>query len=402
MRVLHLIPYIIYPPVFGGAIRIYHLLTHLAKYHTVTVVSMGSEQDSIVMKSRFGKLVNGIYTAPYPRKYSRKRLGQFFSLFNSRSYGISRFVSRKMQAVLDHICEHKVFDVVQTEFPMMGRYRLPTEATRILDAHNVEFDLAQRLRSYSTHPIRRVYNYLEYRKLYHEEIQICADQDVIFTTSDRDKDLLATEIPAVPKHVVPNGVDTNYFTPAAGQPDPNTLVFVGSMGYVPNNDGMIYFLDKIFPLIQRRIPDARIVIVGGNPSPALLARASDHIILTGFVEDVREYIGRASVYVVPLRIGGGTRLKILEAMAMKRPVVSTAIGCEGIAVTDEETIRIEDDPEHFAGAVIELLRDARERKRISENAYELVLEEYEWSVVTERMLRYYETLRTAPAWEEVA
>jgi glycosyltransferase involved in cell wall biosynthesis len=225
-----------------------------------------------------------------------------------------------------------------------------------------------------------------------EELEACRRQDAVFVTSLRDKEILDHDVPDIPKYVVPNGVDMSYFTPSQTTPEPYTLVFTGMMAYVPNYDGMLYFLDEILPRIHRRMPGVRLYIVGNRPPPDLLKRASDRVVVTGYVDDVRPFIHKASVYVVPLRMGSGTRLKILEAMAMKTPIVTTSIGCEGIDVQDGVSVRIEDEPEGFADAVVDLLGNAALRETLIRNGYELVSSRYDWPIIHKTADALYQRL----------
>jgi len=168
------------------------------------------------------------------------------------------------------------------------------------------------------------------------------------------------------------------------------------MAYVPNSDGMLYFLDEIFPLIKKKVPGVTITIVGNRPPRELLRRASDDVIVTGYVDDVRPFVERAAVYVAPLRIGSGTRLKILEALSMKKPVVTTSIGCEGLDVVDGESALVADEPEAFACRVIELLHSDRLRRKLMRTGSELVREKYDWRIVHKRLDEAYcEVLRSA-------
>jgi glycosyltransferase involved in cell wall biosynthesis len=279
----------------------------------------------------------------------------------------------------------------------MGCYRLGTGAVRILDAHNVEFDNYRRMSLHASSLFRKKYYGRESRLLRLEEAEACRRHDAIFATSERDRRLLETLVPGVPKFVIPNGVDPSYFTPAAGSPEPASLVFSGMMAYVPNNDGMLYFLDEIFPLIRAKVPGLKVYIVGNRPPKSLLERASESVIVTGYVEDVRPFISKASVYIVPLRMGSGTRLKILEAMSMGKPVVTTSIGCEGLDVVNGETAVIADDPLSFAGSVVDLLGDGQMRERLSRNGMELVRQKYDWSVVDGLVEEAYLGLRRGAA-----
>jgi glycosyltransferase involved in cell wall biosynthesis len=164
------------------------------------------------------------------------------------------------------------------------------------------------------------------------------------------------------------------------------------MGYVPNYEGIIWFLDNIFPLIRKEIPNIKIYIVGKNPPQKLRKRATGNIIVTGFVKDVRPYVWRSSVYVVPLRMGGGTRLKVLEALAMKKPVVTTSIGCEGIDVTNDETVLKADNPEAFADSVIKLIGRKELRDRLSQNGHELIHSKYRWDAIGNQIEEAYSKL----------
>jgi glycosyltransferase involved in cell wall biosynthesis len=216
-------------------------------------------------------------------------------------------------------------------------------------------------------------------------------QDAIFVTSERDAALLAG-VQEVPKFVIPNGVDLDYFRPALGRVRPHSLVFTGSMNYYPNADGAVYFLQEIFPRIVREVRDATITIVGNSPPKNLLKFRAPNVEVTGFVPDVRPFIDRSAVYVVPLRMGGGTRLKVMEAMAMKKPVVTTSIGCEGIRVRHGESVTIADEPDRFAGQVVELLRDPQRASRLSEAGHETVRAFYGWDSIGKILEKTYECL----------
>ena len=162
------------------------------------------------------------------------------------------------------------------------------------------------------------------------------------------------------------------------------------MSYVPNYDGMLYFLDSIFPLILQQSPQTKIYIVGSNPPKKLLRRATHNIIITGFVEDVRPYVYRSSVYVVPLRMGGGTRLKVLEAMAMKKPIVTTSIGCEGIEIVNGSSAIIADELQAFADSVVQLQKDSALRQKLITNGYETMRTHYDWNVIGEQVESLYQ------------
>jgi glycosyltransferase involved in cell wall biosynthesis len=227
----------------------------------------------------------------------------------------------------------------------------------------------------------------QWRRMQRFEARALARSDLVVAVSDADAATFSRLYPGAarrPVHVVPTGVDTDYFRPSAKAARRGHLVFTGSMDWLPNEDGVLYFAHEIFPRIRAAEPGVTLSIVGRAPTPAV-RRLSElpGIEVTGRVEDVRPYIADGNVYVVPLRVGGGTRLKIFEAMAMGRAVVSTTIGAEGLPVTSGRDIAIADDPVEFAGAVVRLIRDEETRRGLEVAARRLVRERYDWSVVAQ-------------------
>jgi len=223
----------------------------------------------------------------------------------------------------------------------------------------------------------------QYRRMLAYEDNALQRFDGILTVSDADSETFHRLYPDVcvkPMWVIPTGVDTDYFAPDGTSPSGPRLVFTGSMDWLPNEDAMLYFCREVLPLIRAEEPRARLTIVGRTPTPAVRALADEHIEVTGTVADVRPFVRRASVYVVPLRIGGGTRLKIFEAMAMGQAVVSTTVGAEGLPITGGEHALIADGPRAFADAVLSLLRDSRRREALATAARKLVVDHHDWSV----------------------
>ena len=192
--------------------------------------------------------------------------------------------------------------------------------------------------------------------------------------------------------VIQNGVDLSFLEPQLVEPEPKTMVFTGKMSHYPNIHGISYFLDEVFPRILSEEPSARLYVVGAYPSREMLRRASDRVIVTGFVEDVRPYMARGEVYIIPLLIGGGIRGKALEAMAMKKPIVSTSIGCEGINLKHEDSALFADAPEDFAAAVLRLFKDKALCTKLGQKAYENVVEGYNWKAKGEEIDRLYQTV----------
>jgi glycosyltransferase involved in cell wall biosynthesis len=400
MKILQILPYSPVRPTFGGALRMHHLLRMLVARHEVTVIAYGEEGEARQYHEEFGSGLKAVHIVPHRWANRYRRLGQVFAFWSKHSYFYSAAMSSVMQETIRRVLRDEAFDIVQTEFASMGCFSLATDAVKILDSHNIEYDNFRRVWLKTRSPFRKLHYYDEYRKFAWEEIANYRNQDALFLTSARDKELIDCSLPDMPKFVVPNGVDASYFTPSPQEPEPFSLVFTGAMSYFPNNDAAVYFLDNVFPLILREIPEAKFHIVGIQPPKELLKRNSSNVVVTGYVDDVRPYVYRSSAFVVPLRMGGGTRLKVLEAMAMRKPIVSTSIGCEGINVRQEESILIADDPETFARSVVRVLRDAELRRRLTEAGYELMKNEYEWEVIGRSVDRIYQELlarRGAPA-----
>jgi glycosyltransferase involved in cell wall biosynthesis len=236
---------------------------------------------------------------------------------------------------------------------------------------------------------------------------VCRLADAVIAVSDRDKEAIQAVAPDVRIHVVPNGVDNAFFSRFIPHESyvtarhvithMSSLAFAGTMDYRPNVDAMLWFYHEILPLIKKDCFNVHLYIVGRSPVKEIMRLAIDPAItVTGYVNDIRPYIAHSRVFVVPIRMGSGTKLKVLQAMAMGVPVVSTSLGAEGIKVTDGENILIADTPAEFAQKVLLLLQDERQRQIISRNARQLVEEYYDWSVVVPRLHAVYEDLPTRP------
>jgi glycosyltransferase involved in cell wall biosynthesis len=291
-----------------------------------------------------------------------------------------------MQEAIDKNISAIRYDAILINLASMGFFDYRTSAKTILDAHNIEHDIWRRLSEADSTMLRTFWARYELKKFRPEEIRIFKKHDAMLLTSTRDKELADTLAPEVHKHVVPNGVDTKYFG-SLGEPlEPHSVVFTGAMNYVPNTDAALFFVQEIFPRILERIPEAKVYFVGTYPPKRLLQCQNSQVVVTGTVDDVRPYVRKASAYIVPLRIGGGTRFKILEAMSMGRPIVTTTVGCEGIPIKHGETALIANDAQSFADCTVHMLKDRLLRERLVKKGTDLVRSSYEWDVIGKSLL----------------
>jgi sugar transferase (PEP-CTERM/EpsH1 system associated) len=392
--VLLLAPYAPYPPRFGGAVRVFHLIRVLAREHRVTLLCFASAEERAAL-GPLHDICAAIHTVEPPPGQHWKRLYQLRSLLG-RPYSYYVHYSPAMAATLERVLARQRFDLVQLEFGDVAPYYTPSGPVPwVLDEHNVEYRLLERSWQQASSPLRRLYNRLEARKLKRDELAACRRADAVLTTSDVDRATLAPDVPGVPIRVVPNGVDTSFFTP--GDPaeiDPACVLFTGAIDYHPNTDGVRYFHAEILPRIQAAAPEAVFTVVGKDPPAHIQALAGPRVVVTGSVPDVRPWMRRGAVAVVPLRVGGGTRLKILEALATGRAVVSTSLGCEGIEITPGEDILIADTPADFADAVLRCLRDPGLRARLGRRGRALVERRYRWEAIGDGLSGFYRKLVT--------
>jgi glycosyltransferase involved in cell wall biosynthesis len=400
VKVLFITPYLPTPPRFGGQRRLHGLMTELARRHHVSALSFIESDDEEAESLRATReYCRGVVTVPNrilnPGRVG-KRLRQIGSLLTLRSY--EYHISRKgaMQAALDRLLSNETFDVVQVEFSQMAVYDIPATGGRprlCLDEHNIEYDVLRRTADADVGVVRRAYNAVNWRKLRGEEVRAWRRFDGCAVTSARDERLLARDAPEVRTAVVPNGVDVESFSPMASiASEPDTVLFFGAINYYPNTDGLLFFLRAAWPVLKGLRPAARLRVVGPGSPPVIAKWPDPSVEVVGYVDDIRKEIARAAAVIVPLRIGGGTRLKVLEAMALGKAVVSTTLGAEGIDAQHERDILLADDGAEFARQVAIVLADPRLAQRLGEGARNLVAQRYSWRSSVDRLTRFYAEL----------
>jgi glycosyltransferase involved in cell wall biosynthesis len=308
------------------------------------------------------------------------------------------YYSRKFEKTLRHLLDKEEFNIVQIGFIHMAQYikLIPREIPVIIDTHNAEHLIMHRYCEAEENLLKKVYLRYQMEKLKRYEKKMCKKFDRCLTVSESDKsELISVCGKKASFSLIPNGVDIDYYTPiilSTREAYCTDLIYHGTMSGHMNVDAIIYFYEKILPHIRTEIPDVKLTIAGANPDKKLLnlANIDKNIVVTGAVEDMRPYVAGSKVVIVPLRIGGGTRLKILEAMAQEKPVVSTSVGCEGLEVIPDKDIIIANDPKEFADRTVKLLEDEGLRIKIGLNGRKLVEAKYDWRIIVEKLYSLYQ------------
>jgi glycosyltransferase involved in cell wall biosynthesis len=387
--VLIVAPWLPWPADFGGAARVYHLARGLAAQHEIMLLAPGGPDEHDALRA-LGEwcdvtVVPAHWTARQPAGRS-KRLRQVRSLSGKRSFLEAMTWDPRFQAALDRLLATRRIDLVQFEFPQMALFRPPRPVPTVLDAHNIEHELLERVAAGTSSLGQGVFNRAEAQKVRVLERDLWRDATVCVATSQRDACTIE-RASGTPTRVVPNGVDIDFLGAFPRQPRSGALVFTGAMRHAPNADGARWFVEQVLPLLQRQRPDVSLAIVGADPPPSVVALAeSDGVQVTGGVADVRPWLAAASVAVVPLRAGGGTRLKILEAFAASVPVVSTTLGAEGLGVRDSEQLLLADTPREFAAAVARVLSDGSLAARLATNGGTLAATSYDWTRIVPQLV----------------
>ncbi|MEO7144287.1 MAG: glycosyltransferase family 4 protein [Bryobacteraceae bacterium] len=388
MKILWVNSSFLHPTNRGGQIRTLEMLRQLHRRHEVHYVAFEDPDQPEGMR-RSPEYSTRAYPVPHhapPRGSAGFAVQAAANLFSSLPLPVSRYRSPAMAAVIRDLLAREQFDAVVCDFlfPALNFDRLDR---CVLFAHNVETAIWQRQAQTARNPALRWYFGRQARRMFKCERDVCRKVARVVAVSPVDAEKMRQMFGVSNATDVPTGVDVDYFAPPPESPRQADLVFIGSMDWMPNIDGVEYFTQEIFPLIQARRPDCTLAVVGRFPPPKIvrLAGRNPNIRVTGMVPDIRPYLWGAAVSIVPLRIGSGTRLKIYESMAAQIAVVSTTVGAEGLEIHPPNDIRIADDPAAFAHRCLELLDDADARRGVAEAGRRLVVSRFSWEKVTRRM-----------------
>ncbi|HVD93005.1 MAG TPA: glycosyltransferase [Vicinamibacterales bacterium] len=389
MKLLWLNSGLLLPLDKGGKLRTWHVMRHLAARHDITYLSFEDSTQTDADRRGMSEVCSRLETVP--RTDAAKGTWRFYAdaagyVIDQAPYAVAKYRSAAYRARLEHLLATERYDLVVCDFlPPVVNLPAQLPCPSIVFTHNVEAEIWRRHAEQATNAATKYLMTQQWTRMLRFEADALARFDLVLAVSEADRETFGRLYPRslrAPLHVVQTGVDTDYFTPASAAPERAHMVFTGSMDWLPNEDGMTYFCREVFPRIRRAEPEATLSIIGRAPTPAVRKLAEiPGVDVTGRVGDVRPHIARGSVYVVPLRIGGGTRLKIFEAMSMGKAVVSTTIGAEGLPVTTGRNIEMADEPDAFAHSVVRLIRDTAARWSIESAARQLVVEKYDWSAV---------------------
>lgn len=396
MRVLWVKADKLLPVRSGGNIRSYNILRQLASHHEITFFSYYGGARDANYEDELNRLLPGatsFCTGKQDLSGLKRGLDYLLHLSSHAPYAISRFACVHVQNRLKAWFQEQRFDVAVCDF-LDAAVNFPSALTipSILFQHNVESEIWRRHAETELNPAKKYLYRLEFAKMTRYEQKMVRTFHHVIAVSEHDRQLMGAWTGKSCITVVPTGVDLQQYRPEAAKQSVGALVmFVGAMDWEPNVDAVEYFCREIWPLIQAKAPSARFRIVGRNPDRRVQKLVSPSVEVTGSVPSVVDHLREAAVVVVPLRVGGGTRLKIYEAMAMGKAVVSTSTGAEGLDVHHGQDIMLVDDPGGFADAVIMLLRDEEQRERYEHAAAELVAK-YDWSAIGGQFTDVLETV----------
>ena len=405
MHLLFLTGQLPYPPHAGGALRTFGLIDGLHKCgHEIDLLTFRDPAQAETSIAPLTALCREVISLPTPQRATSTRLREL--LLTRKADMQSRFYSADYQDALQRRLLAHRYDVIHIESLEMATY-LPTikqfanGAKIIYDSFNAEYELQHLIYLTDRADLMRlpsaVYSLLQWRRLARFEGEVCASVDHVIAVSDADAAAFRQLIPDLRVSVVPNGIYVDEYTrpsmPEQIDLGSNALLFTGTMNYRPNVDAILWFAKQVLPAIKSRVPDVRLFVVGNKPHPKLdVLRQRGDIEITGFVQDVRPFLYNASVYVAPLRMGSGTRLKLLQAMAAGCAIVSTPIGALGLDVQSGRELLLAAEAASFAEAVLLLLRDPNQRTRLAVQAQAVVQTQYDWSVILPRLLNVYREL----------
>lgn len=387
-----------YPPKGGVVQRSYNLIKETSKKHEIYLVAYNHEarRDLGVAISHLRQICREVEVIDCPVNKQEKYRIALSSIVSSLPYTARWLSSQEFSLIIRKVIETLKIDIAHFDSIDVVEYMQEIgELPKVLNHHNIESQMMFRRFLKEKNLFKRMYFLLEALKLRRFERKVCPLFDMNLTVSELDKERLQRIIGKSRIEAIPNGVDVTYFKPSGDDIEARSLIFAGGMEWYPNREAMLFFCKKIWPLLKKRIPGVKMTIIGRSP-PDYMTRISHtdpNLIVTGFVEDVRPYIRRAEVYVCPIRDGGGTKLKILDALAMGKPVVAHPVAIEGIDVETEKHVLTAETPEEFVQQITRLFQDKNLCDVLKKEGQKLVMERYDFRKIGEKLSQVYLQLR---------
>ena len=391
MKILFLSPTVPFPLTDGGRIRVFNLLKQITTKNSATLLALETQPtdaEGVAQLQQLGIQVHLIPNAPTLPPLSFSTLLKAF--LRRQPITVARYDLPAYRQKLRELVATGTFDLVHYEMFHTAQFHTETRLPGVLSQQNVDSAIWRRLCDETVNPFYKVAYWTQQLAFQRYERVLSPKFDAVTCTSDIDAAVFQRHCSEDVIEIIPNGVDVTHYQPDFSAEASAHLIYIGSMDWYPNEDAVSFFADEVLPRIQENVPDVRFSIVGGNPSARVQKLAErEGVVVTGRVPEIKPYFAEATVFVVPLRIGSGTRLKILEALAMGKAIVSTSVGAEGLDLKDGEEIFIADEPTVFADAVTRLLTDAPLRRRVGENGRTRVEQDYDWRSIGEKLHQLY-------------
>ncbi len=400
MKVLWISQNVPFPPKTGVLLRNYNLIRLASRFATVDLVAIAKKT---VLPSSYAeaaipelqRLCSTVQVVRLPTEVSRLRFQAVVlkSLFTKTPFTVNWASAPVLRDVIGRALTDSSYDLVYFDSISLAAYRHVAAGTgRVLNHHNIESQLFERRIAYERNPLKRFYLRLEASKLRRYEAATVGDFDMNLVVSGLDASRLGDIHPGVRAAVIANGVDVDYFRESRdANAEPGHLIMVSGMNWFPNLDAVLFMTRTIWPALTKSMPGLKLTIVGASPPQTVksLEARDSRIAVTGFVDDIRPYMDCAQVYLCPMRDGGGTRLKVLDALSMGKPIVATTIALEGIDVTPEKDVLVADTPDEFVRQIRRVVQDDVLRLSLSRNARVFVEQKFSWEVIGREMERVF-------------
>ena len=383
-----------YPLFEGRALRTYNLIKQAAREHEIHLLSFVQTQEDLDGIEHMRTICPVV---EYEKLYFEGARTQILKdaiceLFSRAPLPVVKYRTAAMRERMRRLMATHHYDLVHLDMLHLADYiDLCGNTPVALIEHNVEHVILDRRADTETRPLHRAYLRYQAAKLKAFEAQACRRADHVVAVSELDAEQLRQLAPGAQVTSVPNGVDTDYFATAGRPRKPASLVFVGGFTWFPNLDAIRYFCEDILPKLVKVVPDVHLTVIGKQPDTPVVHEIARHpnVHLAGQVDDTRPYVDEAAAYIVPLRIGGGTRLKILDALSMSKAIISTSVGCEGLEVENGQTIITADTPDAFAQAIVQVLQSPELATAIGQRGRQLVEQRYDWAAVAKGLMKVY-------------